>query len=84
MAKERSNPVRSKMHATSTHKHTHVQRDRERDFTVNLGSRILYTSTSSIIRSYKLEKALSNTIPAIEGSPAPYRRLHYIIGKADS
>lgn len=45
---------------------------REREIsTVNLGSRILYTSTSSIIRSNKFEKALSNTIPAIEGSSAP-------------
>lgn len=39
--------------------------------TVNFGSRILYTSTSSIIRSNKLENALSNTIPAMDGSSAP-------------
>ena len=39
--------------------------------TVNLGSRILYTSTSSIIKWNKFENALSNTIPATEGSSAP-------------
>lgn len=42
---------------------------------MNLGSRILYTSTSSIIRSKRLENGLSSTIPAMDGSWAPYMRL---------
>lgn len=43
--------------------------------TVNFGKRTLYVSTSSIIKSTKSEKGLSKTIPAIEGSSAPYIRL---------
>jgi len=43
--------------------------------TVNFGRRTLYVSTSSIIKSTKSEKGLSKTIPAIEGSSAPYIRL---------
>lgn len=43
--------------------------------TVNFGKGYLYVSTSSIIKSTKLENGLSSTIPAIEGSSAPYIKL---------
>ncbi|BAS84270.1 Os03g0358975 [Oryza sativa Japonica Group] len=43
--------------------------------TVNFGSGYLYVSTSSIIKSTRLENGLSRTIPAIDGSSAPYIRL---------
>ncbi|KAF1895353.1 hypothetical protein Lal_00044001 [Lupinus albus] len=63
---------RRRFHLNSyAHREKERERERERESTVNFGSRMLYTSASSIIKSYKFEKALSNTIPAIEGSSAP-------------